>query len=118
MGVSVDLTDSRVENSHGSRGNNDGENREEGEIVDDFEDIISSDEEWSMRKRIEELEARNSELEKLENISGYYNYGKSGLIRKFLYCQGRGSMHTNGIRWRIICSVQFELRPTLTGSCV
>ncbi|XP_037914296.1 uncharacterized protein LOC119653606 isoform X3 [Hermetia illucens] len=77
MGVSVDLTDPRVENSHGSRGNNDGENREEGEIVDDFEDIISSDEEWSMRKRIEELEARNSELEKLENISGYYNYGSA-----------------------------------------
>lgn len=40
---------------------------EEGEIFDDYEDIISSDEELSMRKRIEELESRNAELEKIAN---------------------------------------------------
>lgn len=51
--------------------------REEGEIVevndDDIYDIISSDEvdEDDLRQRIEELEAKNSELEKIASISKY-----------------------------------------------
>lgn len=52
--------------------------REEGEIIDEFEDIISSDEEFSMRKRIEELEAKNAELEKIANISVSGAYGSEG----------------------------------------
>ncbi|XP_055703992.1 LOW QUALITY PROTEIN: neurofilament heavy polypeptide [Phlebotomus papatasi] len=45
--------------------------REEGEIVEstEYEDI-SSDEEFTLRLRIEELEARNFELEQIANISG------------------------------------------------
>lgn len=57
--------------------------REEGEIVDlnddDFyENIISSDEvdEDDLRQRIEELEAKNSELEKIASISKTYDYGE------------------------------------------
>ncbi|XP_037024397.1 uncharacterized protein LOC119066189 isoform X2 [Bradysia coprophila] len=61
--------------------------REEGEIVDlnddDFyENIISSDDEVvieededDLRKRILELEAKNSELEKIASISKIYDYG-------------------------------------------
>ncbi|XP_055923729.1 uncharacterized protein LOC129954085 isoform X2 [Eupeodes corollae] len=52
--------------------------REEGEIIDEFEDIISSDEEFSMRKRIEELEAKNAELEKIANISVSAVYASGG----------------------------------------
>ncbi|XP_055854769.1 uncharacterized protein LOC129918320 isoform X2 [Episyrphus balteatus] len=52
--------------------------REEGEIIDEFEDIISSDEEFSMRKRIEELEAKNAELEKIANISASAIYASGG----------------------------------------
>lgn len=51
------------------------DDREEGEIVDEFEDI-SSDEEISMRQRIKELEATNAELEKIENLSRTAEYGK------------------------------------------
>lgn len=44
--------------------------QEEGEIidVDEYEDI-SSDEEFNLRQRIEELESRNLELEKIATIS-------------------------------------------------
>lgn len=52
------------------------DDREEGEISDEFEDIISSDEELTMMKRIEELEETNAELEKIANISGIYDYGE------------------------------------------
>lgn len=63
--------------------------REEGEIVDvnddDFyENIISSDDdvveedEDALRKRIQELEAKNSELEKIASISKTYDYGECG----------------------------------------
>lgn len=45
--------------------------REEGEIVESIEyEDISSDEEFTLRLRIEELEARNFELEQIANISG------------------------------------------------
>ncbi len=60
--------------------------REEGEIVDlndddIYENIISSDEaededEDRLRQRIEELEAKNSELEKIASISKTYDYGE------------------------------------------
>lgn len=47
------------------------EDREEGEIVDEFEYILSSEEdEESITKRIRELEDRNDELEKIATISG------------------------------------------------
>lgn len=44
--------------------------REEGEIIEviEYEDI-SSDEEINLRQRIQELEARNLELEKIASIS-------------------------------------------------
>lgn len=44
--------------------------QEEGEIidVDEYEDI-SSDEELNLRQRIEELETRNLEIEKIASIS-------------------------------------------------
>lgn len=62
--------------------NEDEDEREEGEIVDlnddDIYDIISSDEldEDDLRQRIEELEAKNSELEKIASISKTFDYGK------------------------------------------
>lgn len=65
--------------------------REEGEIVDLYDDIyetiISSDEvdEDDLRQRIEELEAKNSELEKIASISKTYDYGKFVHCRKFIY---------------------------------
>lgn len=53
--------------------------KEEGELSDvggndvgaggTFEDIISSEEEFELRERIAELEARNLELEKIASIS-------------------------------------------------
>lgn len=48
--------------------------QEEGEIidVDEYEDI-SSDEEFNLRQRIEELESRNLELEKIATISSNNN---------------------------------------------
>lgn len=53
--------------------------QEEGEIidVDEYEDI-SSDEEFNLRQRIEELESRNLELEKIATISSnkLNEYGK------------------------------------------
>uniref|UniRef100_A0A1A9WN99 Zinc-finger domain-containing protein n=1 Tax=Glossina brevipalpis TaxID=37001 RepID=A0A1A9WN99_9MUSC len=44
---------------------------EEGEIVDNYE-LISSDEEFVMRQRIEELEAKNKEIEQIAVISSSY----------------------------------------------
>ncbi|KAL9917248.1 uncharacterized protein ACN2A1_003097 isoform 1-T1 [Glossina fuscipes fuscipes] len=53
---------------------------EEGEIVDNYE-LISSDEEFVMRQRIEELEAKNKEIEKIAVISrsypSEYHYAKT-----------------------------------------
>lgn len=62
----------------------DQDEREEGEIVDlndddIYENIISSDDEVDeddLRQRIEELEAKNSELEKIASISKTYDYGE------------------------------------------
>lgn len=53
---------------------------EEGEIVDDYDLIVSSDEELSMRRRIRELEAENEEIEQITVISR----GFADKIRKFL----------------------------------
>lgn len=46
---------------------------EEGEIVDDCELIVSSDEELCMRQRIRELEAENEEIEQIAVISRCYD---------------------------------------------
>lgn len=53
--------------------------KEEGEIidVDEYEDI-SSDEEFNLRQRIEELESRNLELEKIASISSTSKLNKYG----------------------------------------
>lgn len=53
------------------------EQPEEGEIIDDFE-VISSEDECSMRARIQELEDRNREIERINVISkGFVNpHGK------------------------------------------
>lgn len=65
--------------------------QEEGEIidVDEYEDI-SSDEEFNLRQRIEELESRNLELEKIATISSNKpnGYGKrfSGEIVLVAHC--------------------------------
>lgn len=45
---------------------------EEGEIVDEYDLIVSSDEELSMRQRIRELEAENEEIEQIAVISRSY----------------------------------------------
>ncbi|ALC41146.1 CG4294 [Drosophila busckii] len=57
--------------------------REEGEIIDEFEMIISSeDEEFKLRARIQQLEDKSKDIEKMEmlsaNLSNQYNY-PSGL---------------------------------------
>lgn len=62
--------------------------REEGEIIDsdanhDFEyEAISSDEEFTLRQKIEALEARNLELEKIATISAR----AQEVYSKFLAC--------------------------------
>lgn len=58
---------------------------EEGEIVDNYE-LISSDEEFVMRQRIEELEAKNKEIEKIAVISRSYpsEYRKS--VKEIVPC--------------------------------
>lgn len=69
------------------RNKKDDEDREEGEIIEDtpveYEDI-SSDEEVNLRQRIQELEARNIELEKIASISSAkatLDYGKKDFVK-------------------------------------
>lgn len=51
---------------------------EDGEIVDEFEYILSSEEdEEVIAKKIQELEARNDELERIEIVATYSNYPTS-----------------------------------------
>lgn len=68
--------------------NDDVEDREEGEIIEDtpveYEDI-SSDEEVNLRQRIQELEARNIELEKIASISSAKATLDYGKIKLFNY---------------------------------
>lgn len=53
-----------VDNGNGA------EDREEGEIVDEYEMIISSeDEEFKLRARIEQLEDKSKDIEKMEMLS-------------------------------------------------
>lgn len=54
-----------VDNGNGAE-----EDREEGEIVDEYEMIISSeDEEFKLRARIEQLEDKSKDIEKMEMLS-------------------------------------------------
>ncbi|XP_033246907.1 uncharacterized protein LOC117185756 [Drosophila miranda] len=55
------------------------DDREEGEIVDDYEVIISSeDEEFKLRARIQQLEENNKDVERMDmlaaNLANQYNY--------------------------------------------
>lgn len=51
-------------------GNGAEEDREEGEIVDEFEMIISSeDEEFKLRARIQQLEDKSKDIEKMDMLS-------------------------------------------------
>ncbi|KAH8401444.1 hypothetical protein KR009_005532 [Drosophila setifemur] len=54
------------------------DDREEGEVVDDFEMIISSeDEEFKLRARIQQLEENNKDVERMDMLSAnQYNYSK------------------------------------------
>ncbi|EDW56787.1 GM15635 [Drosophila sechellia] len=59
------------------------EDREEGEIVDEFEVIISSeDDEFKLRARIQQLEENNKDVERMDllsaNLAHQYNYAKPG----------------------------------------
>ncbi|KAH8253956.1 hypothetical protein KR032_007862 [Drosophila birchii] len=63
------------------QGGVDEDDREEGEIVDDFEMIISSeDEEFKLRARIQQLEENNKDVERMDmlsaNLANQYNYSK------------------------------------------
>ncbi|KAH8376188.1 hypothetical protein KR200_000056 [Drosophila serrata] len=63
------------------QGGVDEDDREEGEIVDDFEMIISSeDEEFKLRARIKQLEENNKDVERMDmlsaNLANQYNYSK------------------------------------------
>ncbi|XP_017027636.1 titin [Drosophila kikkawai] len=65
------------------------DDREEGEIVDDFEMIISSeDEEFKLRARIQQLEENNKDVERMDmlsaNLANQYNYSKP-VERDFRY---------------------------------
>ncbi|KAH8290571.1 hypothetical protein KR054_004098 [Drosophila jambulina] len=65
------------------------DDREEGEIVDDFEMIISSeDEEFKLRARIKQLEENNKDVERMDmlsaNLANQYNYSKP-VERPFRY---------------------------------
>ncbi|KAH8234444.1 hypothetical protein KR038_010140 [Drosophila bunnanda] len=65
------------------------DDREEGEIVDDFEMIISSeDEEFKLRARIQQLEENNKDVERMDmlsaNLANQYNYSKP-VGRSFRY---------------------------------
>ncbi|XP_034104387.1 uncharacterized protein LOC117568104 [Drosophila albomicans] len=64
------------------------EDREEGEIVDDFEMIISSeDEEFKLRARIQQLEDKSKDIEKMEmlsaNLANQYNYQRPHRIDRY-----------------------------------
>lgn len=64
-------------------GNGDEEDREEGEIVDEFEMIISSeDEEFKLRARIQQLEDKSKDIEKMDMLSANLSnqYSKHCLI--------------------------------------
>lgn len=51
-------------------GNNAEDDREEGEIVDEYEMIISSeDEEFKLRARIKQLEDKSKDIERMEMLS-------------------------------------------------
>ncbi|XP_037947360.1 protein PF14_0175-like isoform X2 [Teleopsis dalmanni] len=69
-----DLMENTTENIFSSQ-IGDVDEREEGEIVDDFEYIISSDEALTVRKRIAELESKNDEIEKIDLISRSFANG-------------------------------------------
>ncbi|XP_064542604.1 uncharacterized protein LOC135431399 [Drosophila montana] len=63
-----------VDNGNGAE-----EDREEGEIVDEFEMIISSeDEEFKLRARIQQLEDKSKDIEKMDmlsaNLANQYSY--------------------------------------------
>ncbi|EDW32357.1 GL10473 [Drosophila persimilis] len=54
----------------------DEDDREEGEIVDDYEVIISSeDEEFKLRARIQQLEENNKDVERMDMLAR--KFGKS-----------------------------------------
>ncbi|KAH8296932.1 hypothetical protein KR044_001125, partial [Drosophila immigrans] len=64
------------------------EDREEGEIVDEFEMIISSeDEEFKLRARIQQLEDKSKDIEKMEmlsaNLANQYNYQRPHRIERY-----------------------------------
>ncbi|XP_023172472.2 titin isoform X2 [Drosophila hydei] len=69
-------------------GNGAEEDREEGEIVDEFEMIISSeDEEFKLRARIQQLEDKSKDIEKMDmlsaNLANQYNYQRPQVIERF-----------------------------------
>lgn len=67
-----------VDNGNGAE-----EDREEGEIVDEYEMIISSeDEEFKLRARIKQLEDNSKDIEKMEMLSANLanQYSKHYLI--------------------------------------
>ncbi|KAH8371807.1 hypothetical protein KR093_008938, partial [Drosophila rubida] len=64
------------------------EDREEGEIVDEYEMIISSeDEEFKLRARIQQLEDKSKDIEKMEmlsaNLANQYNYQRPHRIDRY-----------------------------------
>ncbi|XP_022217814.2 FK506-binding protein 5 [Drosophila obscura] len=56
----------------------DDDEREEGEIVDDYDPISSEDEEFKLRARIQQLEENNKDVERMDmlaaNLANQYNY--------------------------------------------
>ncbi|EDW10319.2 uncharacterized protein LOC6580553 [Drosophila mojavensis] len=69
-------------------GNDAEEDREEGEIVDEFEMIISSeDEEFKLRARIQQLEDKSKDIEKMDmlsaNLANQYNYQRPQGIERY-----------------------------------
>ncbi|KAH8348782.1 hypothetical protein KR084_010998 [Drosophila pseudotakahashii] len=81
-----ELMDSPANPEPGDPGDGGGvaeEDREEGEIVDEFELIISSeDEEFKLRARIQQLEENNKDVERMDmlsaNLAHQYNYPNPG----------------------------------------
>ncbi|KAL7735727.1 hypothetical protein ACLKA6_019983 [Drosophila palustris] len=68
------------------------EDREEGEIVDEFEMIISSeDEEFKLRARIQQLEDKSKDIEKMDmlsaNLADQYNYQRPHRIDRYTQYQ-------------------------------